>query len=92
MGGPMGPPKGPPQGPPGMGPPGMGPPGMGPPQMGTAPLNAGIGGPPNLLQLQDELKGWPDDRLIQEMQAPSGVATQYLFFTELSRLGDVRER
>ena len=46
----------------------------------------------SVLDQQDELKHWPDDRLIAEMQNPSGVAPQYLLFTEINRREDVRSR
>jgi hypothetical protein len=46
--------------------------------------------PKNIIDQQEELKSWPDDRLIQELQSPSGSAPQYLIFTEVGRRKDVR--
>lgn len=54
-----------------------------------------VGGPSSsksVLDQQDELKHWPDDRLIAEMQNPTGIAPQYLLFTEVNRREDVRKR
>ena len=52
----------------------------------------GIGIPRNMIDQQEELKRWPDDRLITEMQEPSGTAPQFLVFTEVNRRKDMRER
>ena len=46
--------------------------------------------PKNIIDQQEELKSWPDDRLVQELQSPSGSAPQYLVFTEVGRRKDVR--
>lgn len=41
---------------------------------------------------EDELKGLPDQMLVQEMEVPSGNFPQYLVFAELNRRKDLRER
>ena len=46
----------------------------------------------NILQIEDTLKGIPDEALIQEAQAPSGGAPQYLVISEIQRRSDMRER
>lgn len=51
-----------------------------------------IGSSKSVIDQQDELKHWPDDKLIAEMQSPTGIAPQYLLFTEVSRREDVRNR
>lgn len=45
----------------------------------------------NILQVQDDLKGLPDQALMQEMQAPSGLAPQFLVMTELQRRKTMRQ-
>lgn len=44
----------------------------------------------NLVQLQDMLRGVPDDRLQSEMSQPSGVVPQYLVLSEIVRRDKVR--
>ena len=39
----------------------------------------------NIIQIQDDLKGLPDQELIKEVQAPSGIAPVYLLLGELQR-------
>lgn len=39
----------------------------------------------NVLQIQDQLRNFSQEQLIQEMQAPSGNAPQYLVLSELNR-------
>tara|TARA_R100001132_G_scaffold27250_1_gene31793 strand:+ start:233 stop:2068 length:1836 start_codon:yes stop_codon:yes gene_type:complete len=46
----------------------------------------------NILQIEDTLKGIPDEVLMQEAQAPSGSAPQYLVISEIQRRTDMRER
>ena len=46
----------------------------------------------NILEIEDTLKGIPDEALIQEAQAPSGGAPQYLVISEIQRISDMRER
>ena len=46
----------------------------------------------NILEIEDTLKGIPDEALIQEAQAPSGGAPQYLVISEIQRRSDMRER
>ena len=45
----------------------------------------------NILQMQEILKSVPDQRLMQEMQQPTGRAPQYLVMTELQRRKKVRD-
>ena len=44
----------------------------------------------NIIQIQDDLKGLPDQELINEVQAPSGVAPVYLLLGELQRREKMR--
>jgi hypothetical protein len=44
----------------------------------------------NIVQLQDMLRGIPDDRLQTEMQAPSGSVPQYLVLSEIVRRDKAR--
>lgn len=44
----------------------------------------------NLVQLQDMLKGMPDDRLKTEMDQPTGVVPQYLVLSEIVRRDKAR--
>ena len=46
----------------------------------------------NILQIEDTLKGMPDEVLMGEAQAPSGSAPQYLVISEIQRRTDMRER
>tara|TARA_R110002020_G_scaffold475913_1_gene714521 strand:+ start:2296 stop:4134 length:1839 start_codon:yes stop_codon:yes gene_type:complete len=46
----------------------------------------------NILQIEDTLKGIPDEVLMQEGQAPSGSVPQYLVISEIQRRTDMRER
>tara|TARA_R110002020_G_scaffold107277_2_gene249261 strand:- start:153 stop:2831 length:2679 start_codon:yes stop_codon:yes gene_type:complete len=46
---------------------------------------------PNILQMQEILKSVPDQRLMQEMQKPTGRAPQFLVMTELQRRKKVRD-
>ena len=46
----------------------------------------------NILELEDTLKGIPDEVLMQEAQQPSGSAPQYLVISEIQRRSDMRER
>jgi len=45
----------------------------------------------NILQMQEILKSIPDQRLMQEMQQPTGRAPQYLVMTEIQRRKKVRD-
>jgi spore germination cell wall hydrolase CwlJ-like protein len=45
----------------------------------------------NILQMQEILKSIPDQRLMQEMQEPTGRAPQYLVMTEIQRRKKVRD-
>jgi len=85
-----GPPQGPPQGLPPGGPP-MGPPGMG----GPPPQMQGLGAAPpmkNLMQLWDEMKSWPDEKLMQELQSPSGLAPVAIIAAAQEERNSERER
>ena len=44
----------------------------------------------NIIQIQDDLKGLPDQELIKEVQAPSGIAPVYLLLGELQRREKMR--
>lgn len=44
----------------------------------------------NIVQLQDMLRGMPDDRLQSEMQTPSGSIPQYLVLSEIVRRDKAR--
>jgi len=46
---------------------------------------------PNILQMQEILKGIPDNKLMEEMQQPSGSAPSFLVMTELERRKKVRD-
>jgi len=45
----------------------------------------------NILKLQDSLKDLPDNALMQEMQAPTGSAPQFLVLSELKRRKRMRD-
>jgi len=45
----------------------------------------------NILELQDNLKDLPDNALMQEMQAPTGSAPQFLVLSELKRRKRMRD-
>ena len=45
----------------------------------------------NILQMQEILKSVPYQRLMQEMQQPTGRAPQYLVMTEIQRRKKVRD-
>ena len=44
----------------------------------------------NIIQMQDDLKGLPDQELVNEVQNPSGVAPVYLLLGELQRREKMR--
>jgi len=46
----------------------------------------------NILQIEDTLKGTPDEVLMQEAQAPTGKAPPYLVISEIQRRTDMRNR
>lgn len=46
----------------------------------------------NILQLEDQVKGLPDDRLMQEAQTPTGGIPQFLLISEVQRRTDMRKR
>lgn len=46
----------------------------------------------NILEMEDALKGAPDDYLFQQMQVPSGEIPQYLVVSEIQRRTDMRKR
>jgi hypothetical protein len=46
----------------------------------------------NIIQLQDRLKDFSEQQLVQEMQSPSGNAPQYLVLTELERRKKAKDR
>ena len=46
----------------------------------------------NILQQEDLIKGAPDDVLLQEAQAPSGIMPQFLVISEIQRRQDMRQR
>ncbi len=46
----------------------------------------------SIVRQADDLKSVPDDRLISEMENPSGMFPPYLVFTEINRREDLRGR
>lgn len=46
----------------------------------------------NILELEDVIKGLPDNRLVQEAQAPTGRLPQFLVVSEIQRRSDMRRR
>lgn len=46
----------------------------------------------NILQIEDTVKGLPDERLMSEAQAPTGQVPQYLVISEIQRRSDMRKR
>jgi len=45
----------------------------------------------NIVQLEDDIKSLPDDRLMTEMQAPTGGFPQYLVLSEIKRRKQMRD-
>lgn len=45
----------------------------------------------NLIQLEEQLKGLPDDALAKEMQSPSGMLPPYMIMSEMTRRQKTRE-
>ena len=45
----------------------------------------------NIIQVQDDLKNFSEQQLIDEMQSPSGMAPQFLVLSELTRRRRVKE-
>ena len=46
----------------------------------------------NILEIEDVIKGLPDQALMQEAQAPSGQVPQFLVVSEIQRRADMRKR
>jgi len=46
----------------------------------------------NILQMEDTIKGLPDETLMQEAQQPTGQVPQYLVISEVQRRSDMRKR
>lgn len=46
----------------------------------------------NILEIEDIIKGLPDNRLVQEAQAPTGRLPQFLVVSEIQRRADMRRR
>ena len=46
----------------------------------------------NILELEDLVKGMPDQRLMQEAKNPQGQVPQYLTLSEIQRRADMRKR
>ena len=46
----------------------------------------------SIIKQENELKGVPDDRLVSEMQNPTGMFPPYLVFTEINRREELRGR
>ena len=46
----------------------------------------------NILEMEDGVKGLPDEILIQQAQQPSGQLPQYLLISEVQRRADMRKR
>jgi hypothetical protein len=49
-------------------------------------------GSPNLLEIEDMVKGLPDQMLLQQAQAPSGQIPQFLLVSEIQRRSDMRKK
>ncbi|MGC4008872.1 MAG: hypothetical protein QM805_07775 [Pseudomonas sp.] len=45
----------------------------------------------NMIELQDRLKGFSQEQLIKEMQAPSGQAPQFMVLSEINRRKQVKD-
>lgn len=45
----------------------------------------------NMIDVQDKLKGLSEDQLVREMQAPTGVAPQFLVLSEITRRKRMRD-
>jgi len=56
--------------------------------MGTDSISV----PRNIIDQYEELKGWPDDKIEAELQSPTGLAPEYLVFSEARRRIDMRQR
>jgi hypothetical protein len=46
----------------------------------------------NILQMEDTVKGMPDEMLMQQAQAPDGNIPQFLLLSEVGRRKDMRQR
>jgi len=46
----------------------------------------------NILEIEDIIKGLPDQSLVQEAQSPSGQMPQFLVVSEIQRRADMRKR
>jgi hypothetical protein len=46
----------------------------------------------NILQMEDTIKGLPDETLMQEAEQPTGQVPQYLVISEVQRRTDMRKR
>ena len=46
----------------------------------------------NILQMEDTIKGLPDEVLKQEAEQPTGQVPQYLVISEVQRRTDMRKR
>ena len=46
----------------------------------------------NMLEQAEELKGWPDQRLMQEYNSPTTATPQVVVLAELNRRADMRNR
>ena len=46
----------------------------------------------NILQMEDTIKGLPDEVLMQEAEQPTGQVPQYLVISEVQRRTDMRKR
>ena len=46
----------------------------------------------NIFEQEDVVKGMPDQRLMMEVQRPSGSVPQYLVVSEIQRRADMRKR
>ena len=45
----------------------------------------------NIIELQDNLKNFSEDQLVNEMQTPSGMIPQFLVLSELNRRKRVKD-
>jgi hypothetical protein len=60
--------------------------------MGGGGPSQGVSTGKNMLEQSEELKGWPDQRLMQEYNSPTTATPQVVVLSELNRRADMRNR
>ncbi len=60
--------------------------------MGGGGPSQGVSTGKNMLEQSEELKGWPDQRLMQEYNSPTTATPQVVILSELNRRADMRAR